>query len=273
MIYFIGDLHGRFTEVRTRLLADRPQAVVLLGDIEPQRPLADELAPLLDAGIDVRWIHGNHDTDTKANWTQLAGAMHLSIDGQVVDLAGVRVAGLGGVFRGEIWYPDRAAENGEEPHFTSYAAYCQAQEQKRPARLRQNEAFAAALRQFERQPGANAAMVDEIRYGKELKHQSSIFWDVYERLWEKKADILVTHEAPSCHPNGFAAIDELAQAMGVRALFHGHHHDCLDYRAQRERLGFQAYGVGLRGISDDIGRVVKAGELDEARMTRQGRVE
>jgi cytosine/adenosine deaminase-related metal-dependent hydrolase len=44
-------------------------------------------------------------------------------------------------------------------------------------------------------------------------------------LSKLRADILVTHEAPSCHPYGFAAIDALARAMGVVRSFHGHQHD------------------------------------------------
>ena len=77
-----------------------------------------------------------------------------------------------------------------------------------------------------------------------------------------QADILVTHEAPSAHPHGFSVLDELGQSLGVSAVFHGHHHDCLDYRAQRRRLGFATFGVGLRGITDMHGRVLRAGELD-----------
>lgn len=207
MIHFLGDVHGHFDHVRKSALAGRrPDALVFLGDIEPPRPFMEEIAPLLDAGIDVRWIRGNHDTDTQENWDRLAGAMHLNIDGQVVEIAGLRIAGLGGVFRGEIWYPDPANTGGSEPHYESYEAYCRAQNQRRPHRLRKPES-------------------DEIRYAKEFKHLSSIFWATYERLWEQRADILVTHEAPGCHPNGFAVIDELAQAMGVSRVFHGHHHD------------------------------------------------
>jgi predicted phosphodiesterase len=270
MIYFLGDVHGNFGHVTKSVLAGRrPEAVIFLGDIDAQRPFMEEIAPLLDAGIDVRWIRGNHDTDTKANWNNLAGAMHLNIDGQVIEMAGVRFAGLGGVFRGEIWYPDRAASDGPEPHYDSYEAYCRSQENKRPLRLRNNEALEASLRHLEHLPGANAAMIDQIRYGKELTHLSSIFWDVYERLWEQRADILVTHEAPSCHPNGFAAIDELAQAMGVKAVFHGHHHDCLDYRPWDKKLGFKAYGVGFCGITDDTGKIVVPGDFDDARRYRQ----
>jgi predicted phosphodiesterase len=269
MIYFLGDVHGNFEHVRKSALAGRPDAVVFLGDIEAQRPLEQEIAPLIEAGIEVRWIHGNHDTDTKANWDNLASVMHLNLDGQVAEVAGLRIAGLGGVFRGEIWYPDGAASNGPEPHYVSYEAYCRSQEKKRPMRLRNKEAMEASLRHLEHLPDANAVMIDEIRYGKELKHLSSIFWDTYERLWEQRADILVTHEAPSCHPNGFSAIDELAQAMGVKTVFHGHHHDCLDYCHWDGKLGFRTFGVGFCGISTETGRTILPGEYDELRRYRE----
>ena len=84
----------------------------------------------------------------------------------------------------------------------------------------------------------------------------------------KRADILVTHEAPSSHPHGFAAIDELANRLGATTSFHGRHHDRLDYSAQRTWLGFDAFGVGLRGITDQDGRVIRAGEVDAARAYR-----
>ena len=77
---------------------------------------------------------------------------------------------------------------------------------------------------------------------------------VYEHLKSQRADILVTHEAGSAHPHGFAAIDELARAMGVARTFHGHHHNQFDYSADRARLGFSAFGVGFRGIVDIDGR-------------------
>ena len=249
MIYFLGDVHGNFGHVRRQALADRPAAVVFLGDIEAQRPFELEIEPLLQAGIEVRWIRGNHDTDRRENWDNLAATMPLNIDGRVVDIGGLRVAGLGGVFRGEIWYPDRTSMTGSAPHYTSHDAYCRTQRERRPARLRSRHD-------------------DEILFGRELKHLSSIFWETYETLWEQRADILVTHEAPSCHRHGFAAIDELAQAMGVRAVFHGHHHDCLDYREWDGRLGFRVHGVGFCGITDDSGRIVAAGDFDQARQYR-----
>jgi hypothetical protein len=98
-----------------------------------------------------------------------------------------------------------------------------------------------------------------------LKHRSSIFPADHANLSKLRADILVTHEAPSAHPHGFAVLDELARSLGVNKTFDGHHHDRLDYSAERPRLGFDAFGVGLRGITDQDGRIIRPGDLDIAR--------
>lgn len=98
--------------------------------------------------------------------------------------------------------------------------------------------------------------------GKALEHLSTIFPEVYDRLAGEKADILVVHEAPSCHPHGFLAIDLLAQVMGVTIVFHGHHHDSRDYGAWEAKMGFRTYGVGFRGITTMRGERVAAGDYD-----------
>lgn len=72
----------------------------------------------------------------------------------------------------------------------------------------------------------------------------------------EKADILVTHEAPSCHPFGYSEIDELAQAMGARMVVHGHHHDSLNYRSEWPKLGFEAHGVAFRSIMAIDGSII-----------------
>ena len=78
-----------------------------------------------------------------------------------------------------------------------------------------------------------------------------------------EADILVSHEAPKPHPNGWLALNALARSLRVRQVFHGHHHDNLDYAPHWNRLGFEVHGVGLRGISDRKGKVIVAGEIDD----------
>jgi hypothetical protein len=100
-----------------------------------------------------------------------------------------------------------------------------------------------------------------------LRQRSTIFPDVYHRLARGRADVLVAHEAPSCHPLGYEANDLLAAALGAEAMFHGHHHDRLDYT--RTALGFAVQGVGLRGITDLAGNVINRGERDDEGATRR----
>ena len=224
-ILFCGDVHGHLRHVVCEAMRLRPMAVVLLGDIETPRPLHVELAPIKDM---VWWIAGNHDTDRAASWSNLVDS-ELSprrLDGRVVTLAdGTRLAGLGGVFRKEVWTPP------ESPRFESYEAWLASLQhgwQKR-------ESMFAAQR---------------------LKHRSTIFPADYYGLAAQTADVLVTHEAGVSNQHGFEAIDELASAMGVQASFHGHHHVSQAYRDHWGALGFRAFGVGLRAVVNRSGEVV-----------------
>lgn len=68
------------------------------------------------------------------------------------------------------------------------------------------------------------------------------------------ADILVTHEAFSCHHHGWEALDQLARDLQVVRAFHGHTHDDRtdQYREHRERLGFEAVAVNFRRIKNGL---------------------
>lgn len=221
-IFFCGDTHGQFDHVVQAVWEHRPAALVFLGDLQPKKPLEVVLQPILGL-TSVWWICGNHDTESDADYENLFGSAlaDRNLHGRVVDVAGVRIAGLGGVFRGQVWTPPGPVKH-ETPD--EYAAKC--------------------------------GKGNLWRGGLPRKHRSSIFPADYARLTGERTDILVTHEAPSCHPHGFDAIDELARVMGAAKVFHGHHHDRIDYSAHRERLAFEAFGVGLCGISDQSGRVV-----------------
>lgn len=143
---------------------------------------------------------------------------------------------------GEIWYPRLTGL--EEPLFRSYAEFVAAQDAKRPTRLRVG--------------------VANIRNDSVLrKHSTSIFYDDWLRLYGQRADILVTHEAPDCHPNGFPTIGTLAAGMSVKSAIHGHQHDSLNYRSHDARLGFEAHGVGFMGITDVYGGRLRVGEFDQ----------
>ena len=47
----------------------------------------------------------------------------------------------------------------------------------------------------------------------------------FEALKALQADILVCHEAPGSHRHGFSVIGDLAAAMGVKRIYHGHLHE------------------------------------------------
>ncbi len=224
MILFCGDPHGQFGHIIEAVQEHRPAAVILLGDLQAQRPLEIELAPILTR-TEIWFIHGNHDTDSEADHDHLFDSKlaDRNLHGRVVEIAGLRIAGLGGVFRGKVWAPPAPAtfENPKQ-----YLARC--------------------------------GKGNFWRGGLPLTHRSTIFPEDFEKLRKQRADILVTHEAGSAHPHGFAAIDELARSLGVSTSVHGHHHDQRDYSAERTRLGFDAFGVGLRGMTDQDGRVLVA---------------
>ena len=174
-ILFCGDTHGNFEHIIEAVNAHAPAAIVLLGDVQAQKPLEQELAEILDK-IEIWFIHGNHDTDTDTDYQNLWGSdlAHRNLHGRVVEVAGVRIAGLGGIFREQIWSPPT------EPAYHTEAEFLR--RQRSDSRWREDIA---------------------------RKHRSSIFPDDYKRLACERADVLVTHEAPGIHPFGFGALDEL----------------------------------------------------------------
>ena len=168
MILFCGDPHGHFGHIIEAVQEHRPAAIILLGDLQAQRPLEIELATILQK-TEVWFIHGNHDTDSEADHDNLFGSalVERNLHGRVVEVAGLRIAGLGGVFREQVWAPPApwAFETPKE-----YIANC--------------------------------GKCNRWRDGLPRKHRSSIFPDDYYTLGGKLADILVTHEAPSARPCG-----------------------------------------------------------------------
>lgn len=175
------------------VLEHRPDAVILLGDNTPTKPLDVELEVIMDL-TEIWWIHGNHDTDSVDHYDNLFASKlaHRNLHGRVVDIAGVRFAGLGGVFRTKIW------EEGDRPMSPeSYLKSC--------------------------------GKGNRWRDGLPLRHRSSIFPSEVEVLAKQTADVLITHEAPSLHPYGSSVLTRLAERMRARSAFHGHHHEDITY--------------------------------------------
>ena len=237
---FCGDPHGQFSHIVWYAKKLRASAVVLLGDLEPQLPLHEELEEI---AAEVWFIHGNHDTDSDQNWSNVweSRLADRNIHGRVVELPdGTRLAGLGGVFRESVWNPDLPGQ----PRF----------------RNREEHSRATPLR-------------DQWRGSFPRKHWSSIYPDELDRLANLRADVLVTHEAAGYHRHGFAILDTLAQSMGAKVTVHGHHHDRLDSSASWESQGHRSFGLGLCGLStidrDGNAEIILSGELDEQRNHRQ----
>ncbi|RSZ32760.1 metallophosphoesterase [uncultured Variovorax sp.] len=217
-LMFFGDPHGDLESVVTAVEHCRPEAIVLLGDIQARQPLHIELSPILDL-TEVWFIHGNHDTDSDTDYDNLWGSelADRNFHGRIVDIAGYKIAGLGGIFRTKIWDPRRPIEE---------------------AAFESSDAMRRTMKREERW-----------RDGISRKHRSSIFPVDYQRLLRSgPADILVAHEAPSAHPHGWQAIDELAETLGVQLVVHGHHHQNIDYRAtgmQSAAAPFRAFGIDM----------------------------
>lgn len=225
-IWFAGDPHGGTIFLRDALrFCRRPEAIILLGDNMFAEPILPKLqADLVD--VPPIWlIHGNHDSEA-SYIAQSFGSDSIHCKVLEVPGTGLRIAGLGGVFRGEIWYPP------DPPRYHSYEEWHGQWSKTVPPRQRMApEAFLAR---------------------KAMKHRSSIFPSETERVAGLRADVLVTHEAPSCHPHGFKVIDDLAVRLGVKWIFHGHHHRY--YQAQAS--GINVVGVGDRMVVDLDGRMI-----------------
>ncbi|MDG4867608.1 metallophosphoesterase [Guyparkeria sp. 1SP6A2] len=204
---FHADSHGAFEPLQQAIEEVRPEALFLLGDYELVGPLDEQLAGF--AGP-VHWIHGNHDTEREDWYDYLFDSDHTSLDGQVSIVNGIRVAGLGGVFKKKVWYPGQG-----EPRYISRES-CLAQTGKG----------------------------NRWRGGLPRNLRSAIFPADWERLAFQQADILILHEPPESHQYGHVALGDLARAMGVSLVVHGHMHE--DYEAEIAG-GIRVVGLAERG--------------------------
>ena len=100
------------------------------------------------------------------------------------------------------------------------------------------------------------------RGGLPLRRRGAIWHEDYARLAGERADVLVTHEAPSSHRHGFAEIAALASAMGAGLIVHGHLHE--DYTATLPG-GIRVIGVGLAGVASDAGEALVPGVVEQRR--------
>ncbi|TRX01436.1 metallophosphoesterase family protein [Candidatus Methylobacter oryzae] len=218
-ILFAGDPHGDFRPLIAAVHKYRPEAVVLLGDYDLEMPLEICLQEIIGL-TEIWWIAGNHDFETPVKYknlfhSALAGnSLHL----KVTEIAGLRIAGLGGIFLGRVWYPPQPPRWRNKQHFLNGQA-----------------------------AGAKSAALS-------LKYQGAIWPDEFHALKALKADILVTHEAPGGHRHGFDVIGELGVAMGVKHIFHGHLHE--NYTGIVKN-NIKVFGVANRAVADLMGNTLK----------------
>ena len=208
-ILFYGDAHGDWRPLLRACEEHRPALVVLLGDCDLKRPLREEVRPIFAAGVPVRWVPGGHDAASPEMFDRLwgdhpEGNLHASW----TRAAGCVVAGLGGVFKERIWYPRHGPAPATHP----------------------------SRRDFMRRLPRG----DRWRDGVPLRLRDAIFPEDVDALRRVQADVLVSHEAPICHPQGFMGIDAAADAVGAGLVVHGRHHE--------SATGYTASGATVRGL-------------------------
>ncbi len=217
-ILFAGDPHGNFKPLIESVHKYRPEAVILLGDYDLDEPLEKYLEEIADV-TEIWWIAGNHDFETPNRYNNLFNSTFSdrSLHLKVTEIAGLKVAGLSGIFLGRVWYPPQQPRWLGKQHFLC----------NQSANLQQPELS--------------------------LKYKSAIWPDEFEAFKLQKADILVSHEAPGSHRHGFKVISELAAAMGVKHVFHGHLHE--SYKGIIKN-NIKVLGVANTAVADLLGNRV-----------------
>jgi hypothetical protein len=216
-ILFCGDPHGCFANIIRAVHQYRPEVVVLLGDHNLELPLENYLRAIIGM-TQIYWIPGNHDFDSPSEYDNLfhSALADNNLYLTVADINGLRIAGLRGIFMGRIWMPGQIPKWLDKNHWLKYQP-----------------------RTLKKMP---------------LYIECAIWQHEFERMKEKvRADILVTHEAPSSHRHGFVVIDELAETIGARHIFHGHHHV---YYHDRLSNGIAVTGVGLGDVANLAGEQI-----------------
>lgn len=233
-LWFLGDVHGEFKHIAEAVLEApvKPSWLIFLGDIDiDHMPFGEVIEPLRRnfPQTKVAFIHGNHDADTYEHWEKLYNCGDaVMLHGKVTELSGIKIAGLGGNFMGRIWKPP------SDPSFHS-----------------KEKAMNRGPYQWRDGQRPNPSL------------HGAIYPDDFNRLASQRADILITHEAPSCHPYGWQALDELAVSMRVVRTFHGHQHDDRsdEYALVRDTLQFDARAVNYTGIKNGLGEIIRMGPV------------
>ena len=233
-LWFCGDIHGYFKHLmRTLAITPKdelPTHVIFLGDQDLERPFDEYLGPMSRQwpSVSYAYILGNHDSDSWAKYEFLTSStIAQNLDGKVTTINGIRIAGLGGVFLDKVWYPPDA------PKLAS--------------------ASAALMRgAFQYRGGQRPSS----------QYLSAIYPETVDQISKHQANILLTHEAPDCHPlYGHEILSDVARFMGVIRSFHGHTHDDHTdiYRATIVARGYDAMAVNYCCVKNGLGEVILAG--------------
>ncbi len=117
-ILFAGDPHGCFANVISAVFKYQPKAVVLLGDYNLKMPLEQYLQAIIGR-CQIYWIPGNHDFNSVTEYENLYHSalsdhnLHL----KVMEVEGLRIVGLGGVFMGRNWRPSDLPQWIDKTHW------------------------------------------------------------------------------------------------------------------------------------------------------------
>jgi len=207
-ILFAGDPHGSFANIISAVHKYRPEAIVMLGDYNLEVPLEQYLQAIIGM-TKIYWIPGNHDFDSTEEFENLyySALSYNNIHLKVIEVNGLRIAGLGGIFKEKIWMPGSIPKWLDKKHWL----------QCKPSNVKKIPLH-----------------LDHAIWHHELEKMKKTV----------RADILVTHEAPSCHRHGKTAIEELAEAIGAKHIFHGHHHKYY----QESIKGIAVTGASIGGV-------------------------
>jgi len=208
-ILFCGDPHGCFANVISAVFKYQPEAVILLGDYNLEAPLEQYLKSIIGLA-QIYWIAGNHDFDSQTEYENLyhSAFAYNNLHLKVINVTGVRIAGLGGIFMGRNWMP------GDIPKWDSKVHWLKC----KPSNIKKIP----------------------------LHIEYSIWYHQLERMKKQvRADILVCHEAPSSHQYGYQVIDELAISIGATQIVHGHHHV---YYQDILANGIRVTGASIGGV-------------------------
>lgn len=211
-ILFYGDPHGEWRPLINAVIEHEPAAVVILGDCGLDQPLQQKLSEIWDFVPRWKWILGNHDVDSIAEYELLAdGSPGGDLGSRWVQLDGKIIAGLGGVYQTKVWYPKFGGGNDEPPQYLT-----------------------------RREMTKKTVRAERFRGGVPLSCKATIFPEDHAALKGIRAEVFVCHEAPTSYKHGFAAIDELARDLGARLIVHGHHHHSYE--------GHTRDGIFVRGL-------------------------